>query len=151
MPAGYLRGGRGGIVRLGQDGALLLERPDAAGARNDDVRRVGHRSRHRADTAPSDARHCIQSKALQAQGGLHRALTAIQAIAAKIGCSGETLRNCVRQSERDQGARPGQTTDERERIKALERENRELRQANEILRKASAYFAFAELDRRSRP
>ncbi len=51
----------------------------------------------------------------------------------------------------DQGVRPGQTTDERERIKALERENRELRQANEILRKASAYFAFAELDRRSRP
>ncbi|MEN3236769.1 IS3 family transposase [Methylobacterium ajmalii] len=67
--------------------------------------------------------------------------SAIQSIAAKIGCSGETLRNWVRQSERDQGVRPGQTTDERERIKALERENRELRQANEILRKASAYFA----------
>ncbi|RVU21605.1 IS3 family transposase [Methylobacterium oryzihabitans] len=65
---------------------------------------------------------------------------AIQSIAAKIGCSGETLRNWVRQSEQDQGVRPGQTTDERERIKALERENRELRQANEILRKASAYF-----------
>ena len=57
----------------------------------------------------------------------------------------------MRQSERDQGVRPGQTTDERERIKALERENRELRQANEILRKASAYFAMAALDRRSRP
>jgi len=56
----------------------------------------------------------------------------------------------VRQTERDQGARTGPTTDERERIKALERENRELRQANEILRKASAYFAMAELDRRSR-
>ncbi len=77
--------------------------------------------------------------------------SAIQSIAAKIGCSGETLRNWVRQSERDQGVRPGQTTDERERIKALEREVRELRQANEILRKASAYFAMAELDRRSRP
>jgi transposase-like protein len=77
--------------------------------------------------------------------------SAIQSIAAKIGCSGETQRNWVRQSERDQGIRPGQTTDERERIKALERENRELRQANEILRKASAYFAMAELDRRSRP
>ncbi len=76
---------------------------------------------------------------------------AIQSIAAKIGCSGETLRNWVRQFERDQGVRPGQTTNERERIKALERENRELRQANEILRRASAYFAFAELDRRSRP
>ncbi|PWB83207.1 MAG: IS3 family transposase [Methylocystaceae bacterium] len=66
---------------------------------------------------------------------------AIASIAAKIGCTGETLRNWVRQAERDLGARPGATTDERERIKALERENRELRQANEILRKASAYFA----------
>jgi transposase len=75
---------------------------------------------------------------------------AIRSIAAKIGCSGETLRNWVRQAERDQGQRTGPTTDERERIKALERENRELRQANEILRKASAYFAMAELDRRSR-
>lgn len=75
---------------------------------------------------------------------------AIQSIAAKIGCSGEALRNWVRQSERDRGQRAGPSTDERERIKALERENRELRQANEILRKASAYFAFAELDRRSR-
>jgi transposase len=61
------------------------------------------------------------------------------------------LRNWVRQAERDQGLRAGPTTDERERIKALERENRELRQANEILRKASAYFAMAELDRRSKP
>jgi transposase len=75
---------------------------------------------------------------------------AICSIAAKIGCSGETLRNWVRQAERNQGQRPEPTTDERERIKALERENRELRQANEILRKASAYFAMAELDRRSR-
>ena len=75
---------------------------------------------------------------------------AIQSIAAKIGCSGETLRNWVRQAERDKGVRAGPTTDERERIKALERENRELRQANEILRKASAYFAQAELDRRFR-
>lgn len=75
---------------------------------------------------------------------------AIQSIAAKIGCSGEALRNWVRQSERDRGQRAGPSTDERERIKALEREVRELRQANEILRKASAYFAMAELDRRSR-
>ncbi|BDL41091.1 transposase [Methylorubrum sp. GM97] len=75
---------------------------------------------------------------------------AIRSIASKIGCSGETLRNWVRQAERDRGQRAGPTTDERERIKALERENRELRQANEILRKASAYFALAELDRRSR-
>ena len=70
---------------------------------------------------------------------------AIFSIAAKIGCSGETLRNWVRQAERDQGVRAGQTSEERDRIKALERENRELRQANEILRKASAYFAQAEL------
>ncbi len=77
--------------------------------------------------------------------------SAIQSIAAKIGCSGETLRSWVHQSKRDKGVRPGQTTDERERIKALEREVRELRQANEILRKASAYFAMAELDHRSRP
>ena len=77
--------------------------------------------------------------------------SAIHSIAEKIGCSGETLRHWVRQAERDQGFRPGLTTEERERIKALERENRELRQANEILRKASAYFAQAELDRRFKP
>ena len=59
----------------------------------------------------------------------------------------ETLRKWVRQVERDQGLRVGTTTEERDRLKALERENRELRQANEILRKASAYFAQAELDR----
>jgi transposase len=75
---------------------------------------------------------------------------AIRSIAQKIGCSGETLRQWVRQAERDRGLRGGLTTEERERLKALERENRELRQANEILRKASAYFAQAELDRRSR-
>ena len=72
---------------------------------------------------------------------------AISSIAAKIGCTAETLRGWVRQAERDQGLRAGPTTDDRERIKALEREVRELRQANEILRKASAYFAQAELDR----
>ena len=68
----------------------------------------------------------------------------IMSIAPKIGCNPETLRRWVRQAERDQGPQPGLTTDERDRIKALERE---LRQANEILRKASAYFAAAELDR----
>jgi transposase len=76
---------------------------------------------------------------------------AIGSIAEKIGCTKETLRKWVRQAERDRGQRPGLTSDERERIKMLERENRELRQANEILRKASAYFAQAELDRRSKP
>jgi transposase len=75
---------------------------------------------------------------------------AVRAFAAKIGCSGETLWNWVRQAERDQGQRPRPTMDERERIRPLERENRELRQANEILRKALAYFAMSELDRRSR-
>jgi transposase len=75
---------------------------------------------------------------------------AIVSIAEKIGCSAETLRNWVRQAERDQGRRPGLTTDERQRLKQLERENFELRRANEILKKASAYFAQAELDRRPR-
>lgn len=74
----------------------------------------------------------------------------ITSIAAKIGCSSEALRNWVRQAERDQGKRSGVTTIERERIKELEREVAELRRANEILRKASAFFAQAELDRRPR-
>ena len=73
---------------------------------------------------------------------------AIRSIASKIGCTGETLRKWVRQTERDEGRRPGLTTDEKKRLKELERENRELRRANEILRLASAYFAQAELDRR---
>lgn len=73
---------------------------------------------------------------------------AIQSIAGKLGCTGETLRKWVRQAERDAGVRGGLTTDERQRYKELERENRELKRANEILRKASAYFAAAELDRR---
>ena len=75
--------------------------------------------------------------------------SAIQSIAAKIGCSGARRcgTGCARPSVID-GARPGPTSEERERIRALEREVRELRQANEILRKASAYFAMAELDRR---
>ena len=85
-------------------------------------------------------------------GGDHASQwAAIGSIAAKIGCTAETLRKWVRQAERDAGQRAGTTTEERERIKALEREVRELRQANEILRKASAYFAMAELDRRSKP
>jgi len=72
---------------------------------------------------------------------------AICSIAGKMGCSSETLRNWVRQAERDTGRRPGLTTEERQRLKELEREVRELRRANEILRKASAFFAQAELDR----
>src|SRR5215204_1795157 len=69
---------------------------------------------------------------------------AIASMAPKLGCTTETLRRWVRQAERDGGERPGLTTDERQRLKALERENHELKRANEILRKASAYFAQAE-------
>mgnify|MGYP003539112496 FL=1 len=76
---------------------------------------------------------------------------AILSIASKIGCSPETLRSWVRQSETDQGIRGGLSTPDRERLKELERENRELKRANEILRKASAYFAqAAALDRRQK-
>ncbi len=73
---------------------------------------------------------------------------AIGSIAAKIGCTAESLRGWVRQAERDVGKRGGLTSNERDRLKELERENRELKRANEILRKASAFFAQAELDRR---
>jgi len=73
---------------------------------------------------------------------------AIVSVAAKIGCSANTLNDWVKKAEIDGGKRAGVTTEMTERLKALERENRELRQANEILRKASAYFAQAELDRR---
>ena len=72
---------------------------------------------------------------------------AIESIAAKIGCTGVTLRKWVRQGERDSGTRPGSTTAEQQHIKELEREVRELRKTNEILKLASAYFAQAELDR----
>ena len=72
---------------------------------------------------------------------------AIVSVSSKLGCTAETLRRWVRQQERDAGERPGLTTSERERLKQLERENFELKRANEILRKASAFFAAAELDR----
>ena len=75
---------------------------------------------------------------------------AIVSISGKIGCTGQTLNEWVKKVERDSGRTPGLTTDMAAKLKALERENRELRQANEILRKASAYFAQAELDRRSK-
>jgi transposase-like protein len=74
----------------------------------------------------------------------------IGSVAPKIGCTAETLRKWVRQAERNLGRRDGMTTSDRERLKALERENRELKRANEILRTASAYFAQAELDRRGK-
>ncbi len=85
---------------------------------------------------------------VQEQQGAHPTQwAAIRSIAEKIGCNAETLRLWVRQPERDTGTRPGITSDERERLTQLERENRELKRANEILRKASAFFAAAELDR----
>jgi len=75
---------------------------------------------------------------------------AIRSVAEKIGCPVEVLRRWVRQVERDAGERPGLTTDERAELKRLQRENFELKRANEILRKASAFFAQAELDRRAK-
>ena len=75
---------------------------------------------------------------------------AIRSIAEKIGCTPETLRSWIRRHERDTGLRPGLTTADLGRVKQLERENTELRRANEILKKAAAFFAQAELDRRPR-
>jgi len=80
---------------------------------------------------------------LEHQAGYDSQWAAIGSVASKIGCTAETLRGRVRQHERDTGRREGMTTTDKERIKQLEREVRELRQANEILRKASAYFAQA--------
>ena len=101
-----------------------------------------HRTRYRAEVRERAVRLVLDQ-----QGEHSSQWEAINSISAKIGCTAETLRRWVRQAERDRGVRSGPTTEERDRIRALERENRELRQANEILRKASAYFAQAELDR----
>ena len=77
-------------------------------------------------------------------------MATIRSVAEKLGCTTEALRRWVRQAERDGGKRPGLTTPEREELKRLQRENFELKRANEILRKASAFFAQAELDRRAK-
>lgn len=88
---------------------------------------------------------------VQEQEGQHESQwAAIKSVAGKIGCTAETLRTWVRQAETDGGKRPGLTTAERERLKELEKENRELKRANEILRLASAFFAKAELDRKQK-
>lgn len=96
---------------------------------------------------PAEVRDRAVRMVLDHQGEHATQWATICSVATKIGCSGETLRKWVRQAERDRGSRAGPTSVEGERMKALEREVRELRQANEILRKASAYFAMAELDR----
>ena len=85
---------------------------------------------------------------LEQQGELGSQWAAIVSVAAKLGCAAQTLHRWVAQAERDGGKRTGVTTTERDRLKELERENRELKRANEILRTASAFFAQAELDRR---
>jgi transposase len=88
---------------------------------------------------------------LEHEGDYSSRWAAIESVAAKIGCVAQTLDQWIKQAERDTGARTGLTTDERAKMKAMEREIKELRQANEILKKASAYFALAELDRRWKP
>ena len=97
-----------------------------------------------------DVRERAVRMVLEHKGDYDSEWAAMGSISEKIGCTAETLRKWIRQAERDSGRRPGLTTEERERLKALEREVRELRRANEILRKASAYFAQAELDRRAK-
>ena len=106
---------------------------------------MGRRSKHSPEVRERAVRLVREQ---QAEHGSQWA--AITSIAVKIGCTKETLRRWVRQAERDSGERSGLTTSERERMKELEREVRELRRANEILRKASAFFAAAELDRRQK-
>jgi transposase len=95
---------------------------------------------------PPEVRERAVRMVFETQNDYPTQWAAIRSIADKIGCSGEALRNWVRQAETDTGGRPGLTTDERDRLRELEKENRELRRANEILKRASAFFA-AELDR----
>ena len=87
---------------------------------------------------------------LEQQSEYNSQWAAMTSIAGKVGCTAETLRKWVRQTEINQGKRAGVTSSESEKLRELMRENRELKQANEILRKAAAFFAQAELDRRPR-
>lgn len=94
---------------------------------------------------PPEVRERAVALVLEHQGEHRSQWAAMQAIAPKFGMSAETLRSWVRQAERDRGLKPGPTSEELVRIKELERENKELRRANEILKAASAFFA-RELD-----
>jgi len=100
---------------------------------------------------PSELRERAVRMVREQEGEHASRWAALTSIAGKVGCNPETLRNWLRQAERDEGTAAGMTTTEQARLKELERENKELRRANEILRKASAYFAQAELDRRNKP
>ncbi len=102
---------------------------------------------NRANRYSPETRSRAVRMVLDTQANYESQPAAIKAIAPKIGCGSDTLRRWVQQAETDTGCRDGVTSEERARIKDLEREVRELRQANEILKKASAYFAQAELDR----
>ena len=97
---------------------------------------------------PEELRARAVRMVAEVQGEHGSQWAAIQSVSGKIGCTAESLRRWVRQDERDHGVRAGMSTSERERLRQLERENQELKRANEILRKASAFFAQAELDRR---
>ncbi len=99
---------------------------------------------------PAEVKERAVRLVFEEQGSYPSQWAAIGSVAGKMGCTHETLRTWVRQAEKDSGAGQGLTTGERERLKELERENRELRRANEIRKKASAFFAQAELDRRAK-
>ncbi len=108
--------------------------------------RMEHHEQDNEQVFPRSARASC-SHGLDNQGQHDSRWSAILSISAKIGCAPQTLNEWVKKTEVDSGQRGGVTTEVAEKMKALEREVRELKQANEILRKASAYFAQAELDR----